>query len=274
MTGLAFPFAPDRRFVAANVAPCASPTWRLRRERVASGVQTAVEAVATALSPRGPRSELWHVGDWAPAMEPAADTALRDAGVRCRRLEARWGRGALLPAVDIPAAETVDVVHLHSVFVPTNTAIARSWCGPPCCHHMGVYDPVSLQSQLRPQAGSTLRSSSGRWSAGADHRCSHPDRGRAGWRAYAGSVPIVVIPNGVTARAASREGGWFRSEIGVSPDARLALFAGRLDVYTRASGARFVKANRRGPRLADRARRARPSATAAVSWRRAADADD
>src|SRR5918994_5937306 len=80
------------RMRIAHVAPSA--------ERVASGVQTAVEELARVLSHRGHDVELWHVGDWSPPLEATTVDAMRLARVRCRRLVAHQRRRSLLPAID------------------------------------------------------------------------------------------------------------------------------------------------------------------------------
>ena len=70
-------------------------------ERVASGVQTVVEALATALSRRGHDVEIWHIGDWSPPFEASEADQMRAAGVGFRRLSSRRRRGSL-PVVDLP----------------------------------------------------------------------------------------------------------------------------------------------------------------------------
>jgi glycosyltransferase involved in cell wall biosynthesis len=205
----------------AHVAPSA--------ERVASGVQTVVEALAKALGQRGHDVELWHVGDWSPTLDTTTAEGLRSSGVLCRRLTPHQRRGSLLPVIDVPRGEAVDVVHLHSVFVPSNTAIARTWPGPIVVSPHGGYDPVSLKrSFLRKQVYSARYEKRMVRRSAAVVALSEVEAAQV--RAYAGAVLTEVVSNGVTPRCPGRDGVPFRDSLGIAPDARLALFVGRLDV--------------------------------------------
>jgi glycosyltransferase involved in cell wall biosynthesis len=197
-------------------------------ERVASGVQTVVEALATALSRRGHDVEIWHIGDWSPPFEASEADQMRAAGVGFRRLSSRRRRGSL-PVVDLPMGDSADVVHLHSVFVPSNTVIGRSWAGPVILSPHGGYDPVSLKrSFLRKQVYSALHEK--RMLRRSATVVALTEVEAAQVRAYAGDVVTAVVPNGVTPRTSGNGGMAFRTRLGIPADARLALFVGRLDV--------------------------------------------
>jgi glycosyltransferase involved in cell wall biosynthesis len=197
-------------------------------ERVASGVQTAVEELARALSRRGHDVEIWHVGDWSPPFDAREADQMRAAGVRFRRLSSRRRPGSL-PVVDLPMGDSADVVHLHSVFVPSNTVIGRSWAGPVFLSPHGGYDPVSLKrSFLRKQVYSALYEK--RMLRRSATVVALTEVEAAQVRAYAGDVVTAVVPNGVAARTSGNGGAAFRTRHGIPADARLALFVGRLDV--------------------------------------------
>src|SRR5215207_11142683 len=106
----------------AHVAPPAG--------RSASGILTVLAELTAALARRGHDVALWHEGEGtAPGLHRLVAT-LDDAGVRRIRLEVSPRRAPALPAVALPAGTAADLVHLHSVFVPLNAAVARAWTGP------------------------------------------------------------------------------------------------------------------------------------------------
>jgi glycosyltransferase involved in cell wall biosynthesis len=204
----------------AHVAPSS--------ERVASGVQTVVEEVVTVLGGRGHDVELWHVGDWTPPLDAEVADRLRSAGVRCRRLASSWRRGRPLPRVEVPSTAPVDVLHLHSVFVPTNAAVARGWPGAVVLSPHGGYDPVSLRrSLLRKQVYSALYER--RLVRRADTVVALTGIEAEQVCGFAGAVRTAVVPNGVAPRPAG-DGAGLRRRLDISADARLAVFVGRLDV--------------------------------------------
>jgi glycosyltransferase involved in cell wall biosynthesis len=204
----------------AHVAPSS--------ERVASGVQTAVEELATALGRRGHDVELWHVGDWTPPLDAETAERLRSAGVRPRRLTSHRRRGRPLPSIEVPGADAVDLLHLHSVFVPANAAVGRAWPGPVVLSPHGGYDPVSLRrSVLRKHAYSALYER--RLVRRSDTVVALTETEAGQVRRFAGAARTAVIPNGV-APGPLGDGTRLRSRLGIPPDARLAVFVGRLDV--------------------------------------------
>jgi glycosyltransferase involved in cell wall biosynthesis len=154
---------------------------------------------------------------------------MRAAGVRFRRLPAHWRRRSPMPVIDVPVRESVDVVHLHSVFVPSNTAIARSWPGPIIVSPHGGYDPLSLKRNLlRKRVYSALYEK--RMVRRSATMVALTEVEVAQVRAYAEGVVTAVVPNGVAPQPPGTGGKPFRDNLGIPTDARLALFVGRLDV--------------------------------------------
>jgi glycosyltransferase involved in cell wall biosynthesis len=197
--------------------------------RSASGILTVLGQLTAALARRGHDVELWHGSDWrAPALD-AMISALDDAGVRCRGIATFRRRGRFLPTVVVPASTAADVLHVHSVFVPMNTAISRAWPGPVVVSPHGGFDPVSLKrSFFRKQIYSGLYEKSMVRRAATTVALTDVEAEQV--RAYAGDVVTAVVPNGVAARPAGAGGMSFRDRVGVPADARLAVFVGRLDV--------------------------------------------
>jgi glycosyltransferase involved in cell wall biosynthesis len=191
-------------------------------------VQTVVDEMVTVLGRRGHDVELWHVGDWTPPLDAETADRLRIAGVRFRRLTSAWPRGRPLPRVEAPSGAPVDLLHLHSVFVPANAAVARRWAGPVVLSPHGGYDPVSLsRSVLRKHVYSALYER--RLVRRADTVVALTEIEVGQVRDFAGAVRTAVVPNGVAPRPAGDRVG-LRRRLGIPLDARLAVFVGRLDV--------------------------------------------
>jgi glycosyltransferase involved in cell wall biosynthesis len=156
-------------------------------------------------------------------------STLENAGVRCRPITTSRRRGRLLPIVVLPAGTAVDVLHVHSVFVPMNAAITRAWAGPVVVSPHGGFDPVSLRrSFFRKQIYSALYEKRMVRRAATTVALTEVEAEQV--RAYAGDVATAVVPNGVAPCPAGIAGMSFRHSVGVPPDARLAVFVGRLDV--------------------------------------------
>ena len=197
--------------------------------RSASGILTVLAQLTTALVRRGHEVELWCEDEWrAPALSTLINS-LDDAGVRCRRIPTSRQRGRLLPAVVVPAETAVDVLHIHSVFVPMNAAITRAWAGPVVVSPHGGFDPVSLRrSVIRKQVYSALYEKGMVRRAATTVALTEVEAGQI--RAYAGDVVTAVVPNGVAPRPAGIGETSLRHSLGIPADARLAVFVGRLDI--------------------------------------------
>ena len=205
----------------AHVAPSAG--------RSASGILTVLGHLTAAVARRGHDVALWHSGDWSEPGLSAMTRTLEDAGVRCLHVPTSRPRGRVLPTVSLPADRAFDLLHVHSVFVPTNTAVTRAWSGPVVVSPHGGYDPVSLKrSFLRKQVYSALYEK--RMVRRSAVTVALTDVEAAQVEAYAGTVATAVVPNGVAPRPPGRGAMAFRDGLGIPADARLALFVGRLDV--------------------------------------------
>jgi glycosyltransferase involved in cell wall biosynthesis len=123
----------------------------------------------------------------------------------------------------------VDVLHVHSVFVPMNAAMTRAWSGPIVVSPHGGFDPVSLRrSFFRKQVYSALYEKSMIRRAATTVALTEVEAEQV--RAFAGDVVTAVVPNGVAPCPTGITGTSFRHSVGVPADARLAVFVGRLDV--------------------------------------------
>ena len=121
------------------------------------------------------------------------------------------------------------MLHVHSVFVPMNTAVTRAWSGPVVVSPHGGYDPVSLRrSFLRKQVYSALYEKYMVRGSAITVTLTKVEAEQV--RAYAGDVVTAVVPNGVAPLPLGSGGVSFRASVGIPADARLALFVGRLDV--------------------------------------------
>ena len=203
----------------AQVAPPADGPW--------SGIITALVELAVALSRRGHDVEVWQVNPWDPErMGPLLDR-LASAGAGTRLLDVRENPWHPLPTVALNA--DADLVHLHSVFVRANTAVARAWQGPYLLSPHGGYDPVSLRRRrLRKRVyGAAFERRMVRRAALVP-ALTEVEADQV--RRFAGPVATAVIPNGVVLPDGAADGTAFRRELGVPPAAPLAVFVGRLDV--------------------------------------------
>jgi glycosyltransferase involved in cell wall biosynthesis len=197
--------------------------------RSASGILTVLGQLTAAVARRGHHVELWYASDWSGPTVSAMITALDDAGVRCHRIHASRRRGHLLPTVAVPADTTAEIVHVHSVFVPINTAVTRAWPGPVVVSPHGGFDPVSLKrNSARKRVYSALFEKRMIRHAATVVALTEVEAEQV--RAYAGNVVTAVVPNGVGPRPVGPGGMAFRHSLGIPADVPLALFVGRLDV--------------------------------------------
>ncbi len=197
--------------------------------RSASGILTVIGHLSAAIARRGHDVALWYNGDRNAPLLTALIPVLEQAGLRCLQVTASRRTGQLLPTVGLPADAAVDLVHLHSVFVPMNTAVSRAWAGPVLVSPHGGYDPISLRrSFLRKRAYSALYEKAMVRRSAAAVALTKVEAAQI--RAFAGTVPTAVVPNGVAPPSPGGDGMALRGALGIDPDARLALFVGRLDV--------------------------------------------
>jgi glycosyltransferase involved in cell wall biosynthesis len=213
--------------------------------RTASGILTVLEELTVSLSQRGHHVELWHHDDWtAPSLERLLER-LQHAGVSSRRLRASTHRRPILSGLVLPPRDAADVVHLHSVFVPLNTATARRWPGVVVLSPHGGYDPHSLRrSSLRKRAYSAMFEKQMLRSADVVFALTTVEAEQI--RGFAGRVVTEVVPNGVRQQFSIPSAATFRRALEIPADERLAVFVGRLDVLHKGLD-RLVRSMKQAP---------------------------
>jgi glycosyltransferase involved in cell wall biosynthesis len=207
----------------AQVVPRGEQPW--------SGVLTVIVHLSAALAKLGEQVEVWQLHDWAPDSYADQRGLLESAGVRQLPVGISTPLRRVGPVVAALAEErSVDVVHLHGAFNPSNTAISRALRRPYVFSPHSGYDPVSLRRSRIRKFLYRLAFERAMLDRAAllvaltevelTQLRQFPARGQA-----------VVIPNGVTAAPDDVDPHAFRDEIGVPASAPLALFVGRLDVH-------------------------------------------
>jgi glycosyltransferase involved in cell wall biosynthesis len=203
------------------VAPFVGPS--------ASGILTVLCQLTSALAQRDHEVEFWYGDDSSPPTVRVVTNTLEKRGVRCRPVAVSPRRGRGLPVVDLPRGSAADIVHIHSVFVPMNTALIHVWSGPVVLSPHGGFDALSLRrSFVRKRVYSALYER--RMVRRAAVTVALTEIEAAQVRAFAGDVATAVVPNGITQRPLGGAVTSFRDSIGISTETKLALFVGRLDV--------------------------------------------
>ena len=157
------------------------------------------------------------------------------------------------------------MVHLHGAFNESNTSVARSLRCPYVFSPHSGYDPVSLRrSRGRKLVYGVLFERTMLRRAALLVALTNVEL--ADIRRFGGTGPSDVIPNGVERPPDDLDRQAFRRELGIPPDALLAVFVGRLDVQRKGLDT-LVRGDRRGAGLAPRARRTRGSETSSA-WKR------
>jgi glycosyltransferase involved in cell wall biosynthesis len=200
-----------------------------RGEQPSSGVLTVVAELAGAVARRGHAVELWRLHDWTteryrPVRERFEETGVLEVGdlsrTRLRRL-----RGA---AARLARERSIDVVHLHGGFNPSNTAVSARLPVPFVFSPHSAYDPVSLRrSRMRKRIYASLFERPMLRRAARVVALTEPEA--AAISAFAPGAEIAVIPNGV-APVGDVDRAAFRRELGLTAERPLAVFVGRLDV--------------------------------------------
>lgn len=196
-----------------------------------SGVLTVLVRLSIELARRGHELEVWQLHDWPEPDTRALVGRLEDAGVRCVRIEGAdspWRLNAR--ARETIAARSVDVVHLHNGFSPQNNVVAARLEVPYVVSTHGVYAPAVLRRRrwrkaffLLVKDRPMLRRAAAIFALSEAER---RDLARLGLRER-----VTVIPHGVDGPPSGIDSGAFRRSLGVPPDAKLAVFLGRLDIY-------------------------------------------
>jgi glycosyltransferase involved in cell wall biosynthesis len=203
----------------AHVVPSGEQPW--------SGVLTVIVHLAAALARHGHHVEVWQLHDWDPARYAEERKRLRADGVV--EVLLHGGRGLGRSAARLADERSIDVVHLHGAFNPSNTAVARGLRRPYVFSPHSGYHPVSLaRSMLRKRAyrlvfERTMLRRAATIVALTDLELEHVRR-------FGAPGPYAVIPTGVEPVRDDVDRNAFRAELGLHPDTPLALFVGRLDV--------------------------------------------
>jgi glycosyltransferase involved in cell wall biosynthesis len=143
-------------------------------------------------------------------------------------LPASWIPGRAAGA--LAETRTVDVIHLHGAFNPSNTAIARSLRRPYAFSPHSGYDPVSLRrSRWRKLAFRAAFER--RMLERAALLVALTDAELHDLRRFGATAPAEVIPNGVEPPPDGLDADVFRRELALPGDSLLAVFVGRLDVH-------------------------------------------
>ena len=128
------------------------------------------------------------------------------------------------------ALSRADVCHVHGVWnVP-------EWWASHLAHAAGVPYVISPRGMLQPQAmeigrwrkAAALALLDGRNLKGASLLHATSDQEAVALRDLAFGPPIAVIPNGVDLREAAKASGGFLARLGISPNAFVVLFLGRM----------------------------------------------
>jgi glycosyltransferase involved in cell wall biosynthesis len=196
-----------------------------------SGVLTAVVHLARALARRGHEVEVWQLHDWADRDHRELVELLDEVGVVRVPISAGDRGWRLSPGgVRQIRDRQVDIAHLHGVFGPTNNLLARKLTVPFVISPHGGY------------AAGTLAYSRGRKAVyrllfelpmlrRAAVVCALTDQEQLEVRRFGVRGPVSVIPNGVVQIGDDVDAMAFRTELGLDAEARLAVYAGRLDVW-------------------------------------------
>jgi glycosyltransferase involved in cell wall biosynthesis len=190
-----------------------------------SGVPVVVAQLAVHLARRGHDMEVWLLQPWTEDEAAVHGPALREAGVTVVAAPARRrGRLATL------AGRDVQIAHLHSVFTPPNTLLARRLRIPYVVSPHGGYAPASLARNPHRKAvyGRLVER---RMLHRAALRVALTEVEARDLAAYGAGEPITVIPNGVAPVPGQVDRTSFRGELGLDPEEPLLLFVGRLDVF-------------------------------------------
>jgi glycosyltransferase involved in cell wall biosynthesis len=207
----------------AQVVPRGEQPW--------SGVLTVIVHLSAALAELGEQVEVWQLHEWAPGSYADQLQCLQAAGVHQVQVGTTvpvWRVGRAVAA--LAAVRSVDVVHLHGAFNPSNTSISRALRRPYVFSPHSGYDPVSLRrSRVRKFLYRLAFERRMLERAALLVALTEAELGQLRQFGAAGSA--IVIPNGVTAAPGQVDSHGFRRQIGVSAEALLALFVGRLDVH-------------------------------------------
>ncbi len=196
----------------------------------ASGVVSVIVHLASALARRGHEVHLWQLPEWSRPATSEHLERLEAAGVRQVVVQRPFSwRDAGAAVARLEQQCRPDIVHVHSVFHPVNTAVVRALRAPFALSPHGGYDPVSLRrSAARKVAYRALfeRRMVGR--AAVLFALSEAEERQI--RAFGPAGPVAVIPNGVSRPPETVDKGALRRDLGLAEGTRVVLYVGRIDV--------------------------------------------
>lgn len=203
--------------VPAGVHPC-------------SGLLVALSQLAIAQAQRGHKVEVWLLGPVKPGANEQLYSELRAAGIEPVAFSLSRAPGRLsAEAARRVAARRVEIVHLHGVFSPHNNDVARRLRVPYVVSPHGGYAPEALEYHA-------LRKRVFAWVLErpmlrrARVVCALTTAEASEVRRFGVTGPVAVVPNGVPDPAGRLDRGTARAMLGVPPEARVAVYVGRLDV--------------------------------------------
>jgi glycosyltransferase involved in cell wall biosynthesis len=204
----------------AQVVPRGEQPW--------SGVLTVIVHLAAALAERGHDVEVWQLHDWEVDAYEEQRRRLDTAGVR--QVPLLTSRGVGRAVASLAEERAVEIVHLHGAFNRSNTAVSRALRHPYVFSPHSGYDPISLErGRFRKLVYRLLFER--RMLEHAAMLVALTDLELRQLRDVGARGPVAVIPNGVEPPPNDIDRRAFRVEIGLPPDAPLAVFVGRLDVH-------------------------------------------
>jgi glycosyltransferase involved in cell wall biosynthesis len=196
-----------------------------------SGILTAVVHLSRALSRRGHEVEMWQLHDWDDRDHGELVELLDEAGVTRVHIPVgdgpwRLSRGGVRRIRD----RQVDVAHLHGVFGPTNNHLASKLAVPFVISPHGGYAAGTMAYSRRRKAVFRLLFELPMLRRAAIV-CALTPQEEVEVRRFGVRGPVSVIPNGVVQPGDDLDGSAFRAELGLDAETRLAVYAGRLDVW-------------------------------------------
>lgn len=194
-----------------------------------SGILTALSGLSIALARRGHQVEVWQLSPWEPDETRELRRDLEGAGVGLVPLHvaSNWHLGSRTArAID---SRRPDVVHLYSVFSPTNNALARRLHVPYIVSPQGGYAPeVLARHGTRKRIFRRFLELPMLKKAAKIFALSPVEEQEL--RNLGVSTSIAVVPNGVPPPPKDIDPTAFRRELGIGSQP-LVLYVGRFDLY-------------------------------------------
>src|SRR5665811_2495849 len=193
-----------------------------------SGLLASLVHVSAALAQQGIQVEVWQLHPWTD--ENAQMTALLEAaGIELVAIDVGDSQWRLSSRASHQIAQRrVDIAHLHGVFNPTNTAVARELEVPYAISPHGGYAAESLSyHRWRKSAFKFALELPMLRRAAAVSALTEQESNEV--RDFGFEGRVLVIPNGVRPIATDLDADAFRGELGLDRSTALAMYAGRID---------------------------------------------